>query len=87
MAERTEPEGEEARGKKARQRYRRTVTINIEPRLMRELRSEADGLGMDVPSYICWCIETGLFLRDLNVLINNMRAEPPSDDASQDKEP
>ena len=87
MTEKTTPEGGEASGKKAHQRIRRTVTIRVKPKLMSELKSEADGLGMDIPSYIYWCIETGLFLRDLNILINTMHDEPSSDDTSQDNEP
>ena len=53
------------------------LTIWIDSELLREIRTKASDLGMDVSAYIRWCIITGSSLSDLNAFIRSKMSRGP----------
>ena len=56
-------------------RYSKTLKVRIDPELHDRLKSEADRLNTDVSSYVRWCIQTGLYLEELNSFIRSKSGE------------
>ena len=56
-------------------RYSKTLKVRIDPELYDKLKSEADRLNTDVSSYVRWCIQTGLYLEELNSFIRSKSGE------------
>jgi len=44
------------------------------------VRREADRYGIDVSTYIRWCIQTGLYLEDLNQFLRSKSKEMSMDE-------
>ena len=57
-------------------RYSRTFQIKIDPELYKRLSKESRKFNTDVPTYIKWCIRTGLYLDDLNAFVKEQGSEP-----------
>ncbi len=54
----------EAEGK-----YTETLRVRIDPELLDAVREKAKSLNTDLSTYVRWCIQTGLFLDDLNAFV------------------
>jgi len=47
------------------------ISVLVEPELLRRIEEKAKSLNIDVPTFIRWCICTGLMLEDLNVFVKS----------------
>ncbi len=56
--------GTETEGK-----FTQTLRVRIDPELLDAVKAKAGGLHTDVSTYVRWCIQTGLFLDDLNAFV------------------
>lgn len=56
-------------------KYTKTLKIRIDPELHERVRQESERLGTDVSTYVRWCIQTGLYLKDLNLFIRSKEGE------------
>jgi len=56
-------------------KYSRTLKIRIDPELHERVKQESERLGTDVSTYVRWCIQTGLYLKDLNLFIRSKDGE------------
>ena len=56
-------------------KYTKTLKIRIDPELYESVREKAKQLNTDVSTYIRWCIQTGLYLEDLNSFIRSKSGE------------
>lgn len=56
-------------------RYSRTLKLKIDPELYRRIIKEAHKREVDVPTYIRWCIQTGIYLDDLNAFVRSQSDE------------
>ena len=61
-------------------RYSNVLRVRIEPELLGMVRREADRYGIDVSTYIRWCIQTGLYLEDLNQFLRSKSKEMSMDE-------
>lgn len=57
-------------------RSSKTVLIKVDPELFTRIKKEAKKLDIDVPSYVKWCIQTGIYLDDLNTFVRSQGEEP-----------
>jgi len=55
--------------------YTRTLKIRVDPELLEHVKEEAKKLNTDVSTYVRWCIQTGLYLEDLNSFIRSKGGE------------
>jgi len=53
----------------------KTLRIRIDPELLENVENEAESLNIDVSSYVRWCIQTGLYLKELNIFIYSKSGE------------
>ena len=56
-------------------KYTKTLKVRIDPELYEQVREEAKKLNTDVSTYVRWCIQTGLYLEDLNTFIRSKSGE------------
>ena len=49
--------------------------MRIDPELLAAVKAKAGGLHTDVSTYVRWCIQTGLFLDDLNAFVRTQKRE------------
>jgi predicted HicB family RNase H-like nuclease len=56
-------------------KYTKLLKVRIDPELLEHLRAEAKRLDVDVSTYVRWCIQTGLYLKDLNSFIHSKSGE------------
>jgi predicted HicB family RNase H-like nuclease len=56
-------------------KYTKTLKVRIDPDLYDQVKDEAKKLGTDVSTYVRWCIQTGLYLEDLNTFIRSKSSE------------
>jgi predicted HicB family RNase H-like nuclease len=56
-------------------KYTKTLKVRIDPELHDQVKEEAKKLGTDVSTYVRWCIQTGLYLEDLNSFIRSKSGE------------
>lgn len=60
-------------------KYSKILRLRIDPSLLDLLKCEAERKGTDVSTYVRWCIQTGLYLEDLNVFIKMKKEEENED--------
>ena len=60
---------------KLEEKYTRTLKIRIDPELLEHVKNESEELGIDVSSYVRWCLRTGLYLKELNTFIYSKSGE------------
>lgn len=60
---------------KLEEKYSKTLKIRIDSELLDHLKNESEELGVDVSSYVRWCLRTGLYLKDLNMFIHSKSGE------------
>ena len=53
----------------------RTVKVRVDPELYERLMTESRTLDGDVSTYVWWCIQTGLYLKDLNTYVRSKSKE------------
>ena len=63
-------------------RYSNVLRVRVDPELLGLVTTEAERLGIDVSTYIRWCIQTGLYLEDLNLFIRSKSKEMSLDEYS-----
>jgi len=63
-------------------RYSNILRVRVDPELLGLVTTEAERLGIDVSTYIRWCIQTGLYLEDLNLFIRSKSKEMSLDEYS-----
>jgi hypothetical protein len=56
-------------------RYSRTLKLKVDPQLYSRIVREAKKLEVDLPTYIRWCIQTGIYLDDLNLFVRSQSDE------------
>ncbi len=56
-------------------KYTKTLKVRIDPELLDHVKEEANKLNTDVSTYVRWCIQTGLYLEDLNSFIRSKSGE------------
>ena len=56
--------------------YSKTIKLKVDPELFKRLDKEAKKFDTDVPTYIKWCIQTGLYLDELNAFVKSRGEEP-----------
>jgi predicted HicB family RNase H-like nuclease len=56
-------------------RYTKTLKIRIDPELYEQLKLETERQGIDMSTYVRWCIQTGLYLKDLNSFVRSKSEE------------
>jgi predicted HicB family RNase H-like nuclease len=56
-------------------KYSKTLKLRIDPDLYEQLRQEAERLDIDVSTYVRWCVQTGLYLKDLNSFVRSKVGE------------
>lgn len=56
-------------------KYTKTLKVRIDPDLYDRLKLESESLGTDVSTYVRWCIQTGLYLKDLNLFVRSKSSE------------
>ena len=56
-------------------KYTKTLKVRIDPELYEKVKDEAKKLNTDVSTYVRWCIQTGLYLEDLNSFIRSKSGE------------
>ncbi len=52
-------------------KYNKTLKVRIDSELLDQIKEEARRLDTDVSTYVRWCIQTGLYLRDLNLFVHS----------------
>lgn len=56
-------------------KYSKILKVRIDPELLERVKKEADRLETDVSTYVRWCIQSGLYMADLNVYIRSKSEE------------
>ena len=56
-------------------KYTKLLKVRIDPELLEHVKTEAKRLDIDVSTYVRWCIQTGLYLKDLNSFIHSKSGE------------
>jgi hypothetical protein len=51
---------------KNNQRYTKTIMVRMDNELLDLLKGEVNKLNTDMSTYVRWCIQTGIYLDDLN---------------------
>ena len=49
--------------------------MRIDPELLEAVKAKSSSLHTDVSTYVRWCIQTGLFLDDLNAFVRTQKKE------------
>jgi hypothetical protein len=62
------------------EKYSKVLRVRIDPDLLGNVRREADKLEIDISTYVRWCIQTGLYLEDLNLFIRSRSDENSLDE-------
>lgn len=52
-------------------KYNKTLKVRIDSELLDQIKEEARRLDTDVSTYVRWCIQTGMYLRDLNLFVHS----------------
>ncbi len=52
-------------------KYDKTLKVRIDSELLDQIKEEARRLDTDVSTYVRWCIQTGMYLRDLNMFVHS----------------
>ena len=52
-------------------RQTEVLKLRIDPELLELVREKAKALGMDVSTFVRWCILTGIVLGDLNSFVRS----------------
>lgn len=50
-------------------KYSKTLKVRVDPELYNRLKKEAKKYDTDVQTYVRWCIQTGIYLDDLNTFV------------------
>lgn len=56
-------------------KYTKTLKVRMDPELYEKVKDEAKRLDTDISTYVRWCIQTGLYLEDLNSFIRSKSGE------------
>jgi len=56
-------------------KYTKTLKIRIDQELLDQIKEESKRVDTDISSYVRWCIQTGLSLKDLNIFIRSTSKE------------
>jgi hypothetical protein len=56
-------------------KYTKTLKIRIDQELLDQIKEESKRVNTDISSYVRWCIQTGLYLKDLNIFIRSTSKE------------
>jgi hypothetical protein len=56
-------------------KYTKTLKIRIDQELLDQIKEESKRVDTDISSYVRWCIQTGLYLKDLNIFIRSTSKE------------
>lgn len=56
-------------------KYTKTLKVRIDPELYERVKNESKRLDTDISTYVRWCIQTGLYLEDLNSFIRSKSGE------------
>ena len=56
-------------------KYTKTLKIRIDQELLDQIKDESKRVDTDISSYVRWCIQTGLYLKDLNIFIRSTSKE------------
>jgi predicted DNA-binding protein len=56
-------------------KYTKTLKIRIDQELLNQIKEESKRLDTDISSYVRWCIQTGLYLKDMNTFIKSTSKE------------
>ena len=56
-------------------KFTKTLKVRIDPELYDKVKNESKRLDTDVSTYVRWCIQTGLYLEDLNSFIRSKSGE------------
>lgn len=56
-------------------KYTKSLKVRINPELYEKVKEKAKKLDTDVSTYVRWCIQTGLYLEDLNSFIRSKTGE------------
>ena len=56
-------------------RFTEVLKLRIEPELLEKVKERAGDLGVDISTFVRWCIMTGLFLPDLNAFVRSKMGE------------
>jgi predicted HicB family RNase H-like nuclease len=56
-------------------KYSKILKVRIDPELLENVKKEAKRLNTDVSTYVRWCIQTGLYLEELNSFIRSKSGE------------
>lgn len=57
-------------------KYSKTLKVKVDPELYKRLKKEAKKFDTDIPTYVRWCIKTGLYLDDLNLFVRTCGEGP-----------
>ena len=66
-------------------KYSDTLRVRIDPELLEKVKREADSVGTDVSTYVRWCVQTGLYLDDLNTFIR-LRTKDETEEEKEEKD-
>jgi len=56
-------------------KYSKTLKVRIDPELLERVKEESKKQHTDVSTYVRWCIQTGLYLEDLNSFVRSKSGE------------
>ena len=56
-------------------KYTKVLKVRIDPELLERVKKEAEKYDTDVSTYVRWCIQSGLYLGDLNQFIRSKSGE------------
>jgi hypothetical protein len=56
-------------------KYTKLLKVRIDPELLEQVKDETKRLGLDISTYVRWCIQTGLYLKDLNSFLRSKSGE------------
>ncbi len=57
-------------------KYTKTLKVRIDPELLEQVKEESERLNTDISTYVRWCIQTGLYFKDLNSFVRSKKGEP-----------
>jgi predicted HicB family RNase H-like nuclease len=53
------------------ERNYKILRVRIDPELLNRIKEEAQKKDTDLPTYVRWCLRTGLYLEDLNQFLQS----------------
>jgi predicted DNA binding CopG/RHH family protein len=56
-------------------KYTKVLTVRIDPKLLEDVKKEADNKGIDVSSYIRGCIRTSMYLKEMDLALGLRKGE------------